>query len=411
MDVDFAAYPGEYLGIIGHTGSGKSTLIQHLNGLLKPTSGQVLFQGTDIWTDLKTTRRTRFQVGLVFQYPEYQLFEETVYKDISFGPKNMGLDEKEVDRRVRSAAYFVGLRDDQLNQSPFELSGGQKRRVAIAGVIAMEPKVLILDEPTAGLDPVGTESILSNIRAYHKAQNATIIMVSHSMEEMARTVDRLVVVNDGKIALEGAPSQVFQHGQELEDMGLGIPQMTRVFNRLKPWAWTWAPLCTPWSRPSGPFWTHWPRRGWAEMALKDITLGQYFPGHSLVHRLDPRTKILAVVIYIVALFLAKSFVTYAIMFALLALSVKISTVPVKSLVRGMKPVVFILIFTAVLNLFYTPGEHVLFQVWILTVTLEGVQNAFFMVIRILMLIAGTFCSPTPPPPSCSPTGWSPCWGP
>ena len=232
-DVDFAAYPGEYLGIIGHTGSGKSTLIQHLNGLLKPTSGQVLFQGTDIWTDLKTTRRTRFQVGLVFQYPEYQLFEETVYKDISFGPKNMGLDEKEVDRRVRSAAYFVGLRDDQLGQSPFELSGGQKRRVAIAGVIAMEPKVLILDEPTAGLEPVGTESILSNIRAYHKAQNATIIMVSHSMEEMARTVDRLVVVNDGKIALEGAPSQVFQHGQELEDMGLGIPQMTRVFNRLK----------------------------------------------------------------------------------------------------------------------------------------------------------------------------------
>ncbi len=232
-DVDFAAYPGEYLGIIGHTGSGKSTLIQHLNGLLKPTSGQVLFQGTDIWTDLKTTRRTRFQVGLVFQYPEYQLFEETVYKDISFGPRNMGLDEKEVDRRVRSAAYFVGLRDDQLGQSPFELSGGQKRRVAIAGVIAMEPKVLILDEPTAGLDPVGTESILSNIRAYHKAQNATIIMVSHSMEEMARTVDRLVVVNDGTIALEGAPSQVFQHGQELENMGLGIPQMTRVFNRLK----------------------------------------------------------------------------------------------------------------------------------------------------------------------------------
>ena len=233
IDVDFTAYRGEYLGIIGHTGSGKSTLIQHLNGLLKPTSGRVLFAGQDIWESKERTRQTRFQVGLVFQYPEYQLFEETVYKDISFGPKNMGLDEKEVDRRVRSAAYFVGLRDDQLNQSPFELSGGQKRRVAIAGVIAMEPKVLILDEPTAGLDPVGTESILSNIRAYHKAQNATIIMVSHSMEEMARTVDRLVVVNDGKIALEGAPSQVFQHGQELEDMGLGIPQMTRVFNRLK----------------------------------------------------------------------------------------------------------------------------------------------------------------------------------
>ena len=231
--VSLEIYRGEFLGIIGHTGSGKSTLIQHLNGLLQPTVGKIYLDGRDIWADPKKIRDVRFRVGLVFQYPEYQLFEETVYKDIAFGPKNMGCDEKEVDRRVREAAAFVGLRDEQLSLSPFELSGGQKRRVAIAGVIAMEPKVLILDEPTAGLDPVGTESILSNIRAYHKAQNATIIMVSHSMEEMARTVDRLVVVNDGKIALEGAPSQVFQHGQELEDMGLGIPQMTRVFNRLK----------------------------------------------------------------------------------------------------------------------------------------------------------------------------------
>ena len=231
--VDFCAYEGEYLGIIGHTGSGKSTLIQHLNGLLKPTSGQVLYQGQDIWSDPKLTRMTRFNVGLVFQYPEYQLFEETVYKDISFGPKNMGLDEKEIDRRVRAAAYFVGLRDDQLNKSPFELSGGQKRRVAIAGVIAMEPKVLILDEPTAGLDPVGVESILKNIRDYHEAHNATIIMVSHCMEDVARTVDRLVVVNDGKLPYQGTPQEVFRHGQELEDMGLGVPQMTRVFNRLR----------------------------------------------------------------------------------------------------------------------------------------------------------------------------------
>ena len=233
LDVDFTAYQGEYLGIIGHTGSGKSTLIQHLNGLLKPTSGQVLFQGTDIWSDPKTTRQTRFQVGLVFQYPEYQLFEETVYQDISIGPKNMGRDEAEVDRRVREAARFVGLRDEQLEKSPFELSGGQKRRVAIAGVIAMEPKVLILDEPTAGLDPVGVESILGNIRDYHQAHNATIILVSHSMEEVARTVDRLVVVNDGRIPFHGAPSEVFQHGPELEAMGLGVPQMTRVFNRLR----------------------------------------------------------------------------------------------------------------------------------------------------------------------------------
>ena len=233
LEVDFSAMEGEYLGIIGHTGSGKSTLIQHLNALLKPTSGQVLFQGQDVWAEPARTRQTRFQVGLVFQYPEYQLFEETVYKDISFGPKNMGLDEKEVDRRVREAAAFVGLRDDQLEKSPFELSGGQKRRVAIAGVIAMEPKVLILDEPTAGLDPVGVESILGNIRDYHQAHNATVILVSHSMEEVARTVDRLVVVNDGKIPFQGTPRQVFQHGDELEAMGLGVPQLTRVFHRLR----------------------------------------------------------------------------------------------------------------------------------------------------------------------------------
>lgn len=231
--VNFTAYPGEYIGIIGHTGSGKSTLIQHLNGLLKPTAGQVLLEGKDIWSDKKLTRQARFKVGLVFQYPEYQLFEETVYKDIAFGPKNMQLEPAEVDRRVRESAAFVGLTEAQLEKSPFELSGGQKRRVAIAGVIAMEPEVLILDEPTAGLDPVGVESILGNIRDYHQSNNATIILVSHSMEEVARTVDRLVVVNDGRIPFHGAPSEVFQHGPELEAMGLGVPQMTRVFNRLR----------------------------------------------------------------------------------------------------------------------------------------------------------------------------------
>jgi len=231
--VDFTAYRGEYLGIIGHTGSGKSTLIQHLNGLLKPTSGRVLFEGKDIWETKERIRQTRFQVGLVFQYPEYQLFEETVYKDIAFGPKNMGLDEKEIDRRVRQAAQFVDLADQVLEQSPFELSGGQKRRVAIAGVIAMEPAVLILDEPTAGLDPVGVESILRNIHDYHTAKNATILIVSHSMEEVARTVDRLVVVDNGKIPFSGPPREVFAHGEELERMGLGVPAMTRVFHRLR----------------------------------------------------------------------------------------------------------------------------------------------------------------------------------
>jgi len=232
-DIDLMVYEGEYLGIIGRTGSGKSTLIQHLNGLLKPTAGEVLFRGRDIWTDKETTRSVRFQVGLVFQYPEYQLFEETVYKDISFGPNNMGLTQEEVDRRVRQAARFAGLPESTLQKSPFDLSGGQKRRVAIAGVIAMEPAVLILDEPTAGLDPEGSAQILANIRAYHQEKNACVILVSHSMEEVAREADRLVVVHQGSIPIEGAPEEVFSHGEELEAMGLGVPAVTRVFNRLR----------------------------------------------------------------------------------------------------------------------------------------------------------------------------------
>lgn len=233
VDVDFTAYPGEYMGIIGHTGSGKSTLIQHLNGLLKPTSGQVLVDGEDIWESKEKTRAARFKVGLVFQYPEYQLFETTVYDDIAFGPKNMKLGQEEIDRRVHEAAYFVGLRDDQLKKSPFELSGGQKRRVAIAGVIAMRPKVLILDEPTAGLDPVGRDGILRNIRDYHDARNATVILVSHSMEEVARVVNRVVVVNDGRLPLDGTPAEVFSHGDELRAMGLNTPQLTRIFALLR----------------------------------------------------------------------------------------------------------------------------------------------------------------------------------
>ena len=232
-NVSFALAPGEFVGIIGHTGSGKSTLMQQMNGLLKPTSGQVLLDGVDIWSDKKLTRQARFRVGLVFQYPEYQLFEETVYRDIAFGPKNMGLDEKEVDRRVREAAGFVGLTQAQLEVSPFDLSGGQKRRVAIAGVIAMEPEVLILDEPTAGLDPVGRAEILGNIEAYRQAKNATIMMVSHSMEDVARLTDRLLVMNGSKLAMDGTPSEVFSRAQELLAMGLNIPQVTQVFLELK----------------------------------------------------------------------------------------------------------------------------------------------------------------------------------
>ena len=232
-DVSFAVHPGEFIGIIGHTGSGKSTLMQQLNGLLKPTSGTVLLDGQDIWSDKMLTRQARFRVGLVFQYPEYQLFEETVYKDIAFGPRNMGLKAEEIDRRVRQAAGFVGLTESQLEASPFDLSGGQKRRVAIAGVIAMEPEVLILDEPTAGLDPVGRAGILANIEAYRKAKNATIMMVSHSMEDVARLTDRLLVLNGSHIAMDGTPEEVFQQAGELQAMGLNIPQVTQVFLHLK----------------------------------------------------------------------------------------------------------------------------------------------------------------------------------
>ena len=232
-DVTFSVHRGEFIGIIGHTGSGKSTLMQQLNGLLKPTSGRILLDGKDIWSDKKLTRQARFRVGLVFQYPEYQLFEETVYKDISFGPKNMGLSSEEIDRRVRDAAAIVGLTDAQLQVSPFDLSGGQKRRVAIAGVIAMEPEILILDEPTAGLDPRGREEILRNIEDYRKKHNATVLMVSHSMDDVARLTDRLLVLNGSRLAMDGTPDEVFTRAEELVAMGLNIPQVTRVFLELK----------------------------------------------------------------------------------------------------------------------------------------------------------------------------------
>ena len=232
-NVSFSVERGEFIGIIGHTGSGKSTLMQQLNGLLKPTSGKILLDGQDIWSDKKLTRQARFRVGLVFQYPEYQLFEETVYKDIAFGPKNMGLKEEEIDRRVREAAATVGLTEAQLQASPFDLSGGQKRRVAIAGVIAMEPEVLILDEPTAGLDPAGRAEILKNIEDYRRTHNATIMMVSHSMDDVARLTDRLLVLNGSHLAMDVTPAEVFARAEELVAMGLNIPQVTRVFLELR----------------------------------------------------------------------------------------------------------------------------------------------------------------------------------
>ncbi|MCI8398966.1 MAG: energy-coupling factor transporter ATPase [Oscillibacter sp.] len=232
-DVSFAVEEGEFLGLIGHTGSGKSTLIQHLNGLLKPTSGQILLNGKDIWAEPKKIRDVRFQVGLVFQYPEYQLFEETVYKDIAYGPTNKGLTGDALDRCVREAARLVGVRDDQLNKSPFELSGGQKRRVALAGVLAMEPKVLVLDEPTAGLDPAGRENLMANIQNYHRNKGTTIILVSHSMDEIAQNVDRIVVLKSAHVLMSGTPRKVFAWAEELISAGLDVPRITQVAMALR----------------------------------------------------------------------------------------------------------------------------------------------------------------------------------
>ena len=224
---------GEFIGIIGHTGSGKSTLIQHLNGLLQPTRGQVLLDGTDIWEDKKNLRQVRFQVGLVFQYPEYQLFEETVGKDIAFGPTNMGLSQEEIQRRVKRAMEMVELPASYLDHSPFDLSGGQKRRVAIAGVIAMEPKVLILDEPTAGLDPRGRDLILQMIAHYRKATGSTVLLVSHSMEDVARYCEKVLVMNQSKVFAFDTVEAVFSRWQELEAMGLDVPQITLLFQHLE----------------------------------------------------------------------------------------------------------------------------------------------------------------------------------
>ncbi|OUP13035.1 energy-coupling factor transporter ATPase [Anaeromassilibacillus sp. An200] len=236
-NVSLSIEQGEFIGVIGHTGSGKSTLIQTLNGLLRPTGGQVLLNGKDIWAEPKKIREVRFRVGMVFQYPEHQLFEETVLKDIAFGPGNMGLSPQEAEERARKAAAFVGLSEDFLSKSPFELSGGEKRRVAIAGVIAMDPDVLVLDEPTAGLDPMGRDVLLAQITSYHKTRGNTVLLVSHSMEDIARTADRILVMNSSHMAMFGPTKDVFARGAELEEMGLRVPQITKILACLRERGW------------------------------------------------------------------------------------------------------------------------------------------------------------------------------
>ena len=233
QEVNFQIQQGEFIGVIGHTGSGKSTLIQMLNGLIRPTAGRVLLSGRDIWAQPKKIRAVRFKVGMVFQYPEDQLFEETVLKDIQFGPRNMGLTEGDIEQRARDAAHFVGLPEELLEKSPFELSGGEKRRVAIAGVIAMDPDVLILDEPTAGLDPAGRDVLLSEIVSYHQKRGNTVLLVSHSMEDVARVADRVLVMNASHLQMFDRTEAVFSHDRELEEIGLQVPQITKIMATLQ----------------------------------------------------------------------------------------------------------------------------------------------------------------------------------
>ena len=381
--MSFDVNEGEFLGIIGHTGSGKSTLIQHLNGLLQPTAGEILLRGKNIWAEPKKIREVRFKVGLVFQYPEYQLFEETVYKDIAFGSANQGKTGDELDHAVREAAKLVGIRDDQLEKSPFELSGGQKRRVALAGVLAMEPEVLVLDEPTAGLDPAGRENLMANIRDYHRNKGKTIILVSHSMDEIARNVDRILVLKNAHVLMHGGVRP--GRGTALRRSGRAADHPDRYGVEASGRGHRPGCLYGGGAGASAPC----PAEGGSGM-LKDITLGQYFPGNSIAHKLDPRTKILLVTLYIIALFSAKGWMGYAVMAVTLAACVKVSHVGLRALVRGLKPLVFIIAFTGILNMFFTPDTHYLWEWGILRVSVKGIENALFMVIRIMLLVMGTF---------------------
>lgn len=344
----------------------------------------MLVDSVNINGDKAAARDVRFKVGLVFQYPEYQLFEETVYADIAFGPKNMKLTESEIDERVREAAALVGVGEELFERSPLELSGGQKRRVAIAGVIAMRPGVLILDEPTAGLDPAGCQRILETICDYREKTGSTVVIVSHSMDDVARIADRLIVFNHGRIRFDGTPEEVFSNPKELSDIGLSVPAPTQIASALREQGveiegsvYTTEQLLAALLKLK--------RR--SDAMLKDITLGQYFPGDTVAHRLDPRTKLLLVIIYIVGLFNAVGWASYAFVILITALSMAISKIKPKSALKGLKPLVIIIILTAVLNIFYTGGTPII-EGWI--ITWEGIARAVMMSLRIILLIVGTF---------------------
>ncbi len=366
-DVSFEVEEGDFVGIIGATGSGKSTLITHMNGLNKPTSGHIIIDGRDLWAEPEKIREFRFLTGLVFQYPEYQLFEETCYKDIAFGPRNMGLDEAEIDRRVHEAADFVGLDEALLQRSPFELSGGQKRRVAVAGVMAMKPRILVLDEPAAGLDPEGRDDILSEVKEYHKKTGTTVLLVSHSMEDIAKYANRVLVMSNKKIAMYDTVENVFARAPELLARGLSVPQVTKIFLKLRemgvdvpadvytvPYAVKMI-LEAKKRRDAGESLVlprvDAKRRGRCHM-LRDITIGQHFPGDSLVHKFDPRMKLVLTIVYIILLFAASNPLGLTLSLVFLVAMYGVAKIPFKLITKSLKPILPIILFTAVLNLFF-----------------------------------------------------------
>ena len=369
-DVSLVIPDGQFIGIIGHTGSGKSTLIQHLNALVQPTSGQVLYNGEDVWAEKYDRKQLRSEVGLVFQYPEHQLFENDVLSDVCFGPMNQGLSREEAEKEAKQALTQVGVKESNFKKSPFELSGGQKKRVAIAGVLAMNPKILILDEPTAGLDPKGRDDILDQIAELHKVRGITIVLVSHSMEDIAKYVERLIVMNHGEAVFdddacsEGTRNEggcrchnsggsQKQHSCRAESSRFSITEKRR----------------------SGKM-------------IRDITIGQYYPAKSVLHRLDPRTKFLGTLGFLISVFLFHTFLGYAVATVFLVAMIAISKVPVKFMFKGLKAIVMILLITVVFNIILTPGE-VLWRFGIIKVTKEGLVLAGRMAIRLVYLVIGS----------------------
>ena len=371
---------GEFLGVIGHTGSGKSTFVQHLNGLLHPTTGTVTVNGVDISASTEEAKKMRHKVGMVFQYPEHQLFEETIAQDIAFGPKNLGLSADDVDERVRDAMKFVGLDyDTYAERSPFHLSGGQMRRVAIAGVVAMDPDFLVLDEPSAGLDPFGREEIFEEIIRLHKEKGITVILVSHNMEDISRMASRLVVLDKGRIVLDGEPMDIFNnHRDELQAVGVDVPPVSVTMEYLREQGLDVSNRVLSVD-------VRYKQFSKEVTMLNNITIGQYFPGNSFLHRMDPRAKIIATTIFVVAIFLANSPLAYGVVGGFTIFSMLLSRLPLRLMWSAIKPLWIIIVFTMGIHIFTTPGNPI-FQWGIINITDYGVAMGLQMAARLIFLI-------------------------